>query len=151
MSFCTFDDFAAGKVVGQESDGSLFFCRSCDKASSDDDVRQLLNLSVVYELPFGAGKRYLSSPGAARAPPWNQRIGTSRPGAWRLAHPPGGSVPSDWINKAAFAVPANQTFGNLGRNGFRAPGISQIDMVFRNLSTSLSEYTFACAPIYSIC
>ena len=43
------------------------FCRACDEGSSDDDVRQMFNLSAVYDLPFGAGKRYLSSPGVGRA------------------------------------------------------------------------------------
>jgi hypothetical protein len=35
---------------------------------------------------------------------------------------------NNWINLAAFSAPANQTFGNLGRNAFRAPGISQLDL-----------------------
>jgi hypothetical protein len=42
--------------------------------------------------------------------------------------PPGGSTPEEWINLAAFSAPAPGTFGNLGRNAFRAPGISQIDL-----------------------
>jgi hypothetical protein len=42
--------------------------------------------------------------------------------------PSGGSTPADWINKAAFTTPAPQTFGDLGRNAFRAPGISQLDL-----------------------
>ena len=42
--------------------------------------------------------------------------------------PAGGSSPDDWINAAAFSTPASQTFGNLGRNAFRAPGISQLDL-----------------------
>lgn len=29
---------------------------------------------------------------------------------------------------AAFATPANSTFGNLGRNAFRAPEIAQLDL-----------------------
>jgi len=41
--------------------------------------------------------------------------------------PPDGSTPDDWINAAAFAAPANQTFGDLGRNIFRAPGITDVD------------------------
>jgi len=42
--------------------------------------------------------------------------------------PAGGSTPNLWINPAAFSTPASQTFGNLGRNAFRAPGISQLDL-----------------------
>ena len=47
-----------GSIGGGESDTPQnSFCRSCDKASSDDDVRQMFNLSAVYQLPFGAGSR----------------------------------------------------------------------------------------------
>ncbi len=42
--------------------------------------------------------------------------------------PSGGSTATNWINAAAFAIPANGTFGNLGRNAFRAPGIAQLDL-----------------------
>jgi len=42
--------------------------------------------------------------------------------------PPGGRTPRDWINPAAFAVPAVGTFGDAGRNLVRAPGLWQADM-----------------------
>jgi hypothetical protein len=42
--------------------------------------------------------------------------------------PPGGSTPSAWVNPAAFATLAAGTFGNLGRNAFRARGISEVEM-----------------------
>jgi hypothetical protein len=42
--------------------------------------------------------------------------------------PPGGSTPQEWVNSAAFSIPASGTFGNLGRNAFRAPRISQLDL-----------------------
>ena len=52
-----------GSIGGGESDTPQdSFCRSCDKASSDDDVRLLFNLSAVYQLPFGAGKPILQQP-----------------------------------------------------------------------------------------
>jgi len=150
-----------GSIGGGESDTPQdSFCRSCDKASSDDDVRQVFNLSAVYQLPFGAGKRYLSSPGILRTAfgGWTlSAIGTSQtgipfnitidrsngsvPGGYAISGeerpnyvygvpltPPGGSTPGKWINLAAFSTPAGGTFGNLGRNAFRAPGISQLDL-----------------------
>jgi hypothetical protein len=55
-------------IGGGESDTPQnVLCRSCEKASSDFDVRQTFNLSAVYLLPFGAGKPHLSQPGAGRA------------------------------------------------------------------------------------
>ena len=150
-----------GSIGGGESDTPQnSFCRSCDKASSDDDVRQVFNLSTVYLLPFGAGRHYLSSPGVMRnvLGDWAiSAIGTAQsglpvnitidrsngsvPGAFAISGaerpnyvagisitPPGGSTPGEWINPAAFSSPASGTFGNLGRNAFRAPRITQLDL-----------------------
>ncbi len=150
-----------GSIGGGESDTPQdSFCRSCDRASSDDDVRLMFNLSAVYQLPFGAGKQYFSDPGIVRGifGDWEMSaIGTAQsglpvnitidrsnasvPGLYSISGeerpnyisgvsltPAAGSTPRDWINAAAFASPAAQTFGNLGRNAFRAPGISQLDL-----------------------
>lgn len=150
-----------GSIGGGDSDTPQnSFCRSCDKASSDFDVRHLFNLSAVYALPFGAGKQYLGSPGIIRTLLGNwevSAIGTAQtglpvnitidrsnssvPGLFAVSGserpdyvpgqsltPAGGSTPSHWINLAAFAAPANGTFGNLGRNAFRARGITQLDL-----------------------
>jgi hypothetical protein len=38
-----------------------------EKASSAFDARNVFNANFIYELPFGAGKRYLSQPGLMRA------------------------------------------------------------------------------------
>lgn len=136
-------------IGGGESDAPQnSFCRSCDKASSDDDVRQMFNLSTVYELPFKNriwGNWQVSAIGSAQSGlPVNitvDRSNSSVPGLYSVSGserpnyvsgvsltPAAGSTPASWINPAAFAVPANQTFGNLGRNAFRSPGLTQLDL-----------------------
>jgi hypothetical protein len=117
-------------------------------------------LGVVYQLPFGAGRRYLGSSGVARTVfvgwilsaigtsqtglPFNitiDRANGSVPGDYAISGeerpdyvfgvpltPPGGPAPREWVNPAAFSTPASGTFGNLGRNAFRAPGISDVDL-----------------------
>jgi hypothetical protein len=160
-----------GSIGGGESDTPQnSFCRSCDKGSSDDDVRQVFNLSAVYQLPFGAGKRYLGSPGMVRTMfgGWTlSAIGTSQtglpfnitidrsngsvPGDYAISGeerpnyvfgvpltPPGGSTPQEWVNPAAFSTPASGTFGNLGRNAFRAPYIADVDLALAK-DVSLAE------------
>jgi hypothetical protein len=160
-----------GSIGGGESDTPQnSFCRSCDKASSDDDVRQVFNLSAVYRLPFGAGRHHLSRPGVARALlggwtlseigtvqtglPFNitiDRANGSVPGNFAIGGsdrpnylsgipltPPGGSTPQEWVNPAAFATPAPGTFGNLGRNAFRAPHIAALDLTLSK-DAALSE------------
>jgi hypothetical protein len=150
-----------GSIGGGDSDTPQnSFCRSCDKGSSDFDVRQMVNLSAVYALPFGAGKPHLSGPGVARMLLGNWEVSTiattqtglpvnitidrsnsSVPGLYAIGGserpdyvagqsltPAGGSTPNHWINAAAFATPANGTFGNLGHNAFRAPGVTQLDL-----------------------
>jgi hypothetical protein len=150
-----------GSIGGGESDTPQnSFCRSCDKGSSDDDVRLMFNLSAVYQLPFGKGNPYVSNRGIASRILGNwelSAIGTAQsglpvnitidrsngsvPGLFSIGGserpnyvsgvsltPAGGSTPARWINPAAFSTPAAQTFGNLGRNAFRAPGISQLDL-----------------------
>jgi len=150
-----------GSIGGGDSDTPQdSFCRACDKASSDFDVRHSFNLSAVYQLPFGAGKRYLSTPGLVRTVlggwtlsaigstqtglPFNitiNRPNGSVPGGFAISGeerpdyvpgvsltPPGGSTPGEWVNPAAFATPASGTFGDLGRNAFRAPAISDVDL-----------------------
>ena len=150
-----------GSIGGGESDTPQdSFCRSCDRGSSDDDVRQVFNLSTVYQLPFGAGKRFPGRPGFARTVfgdwtagviatrqtglPVNitiDRSNASVPGLDAISGaerpnyvdgvpltPAAGSTPRQWINPAAFSTPVSGTFGNLGHNAFRAPGISEVEL-----------------------
>ena len=71
-------------IGGGESDTPQnVLCRACEKAASDFDVRQVFNTTLVYQLPFGAGKRYLTNPGFLRSALGNWEltgVGTSRTG-----------------------------------------------------------------------
>jgi hypothetical protein len=132
-------------------------CRRCERASSDQDARQSFSLASVYELPFGAGRAWLHGGGvlsklfggweltgvaggrtglpvnitvdrsAAVMPDGNSA--NQRPNYVEGASPTpaGGSTPNLWINPAAFAVPAPETWGDLGKNAFRGPALWQID------------------------
>jgi hypothetical protein len=133
-------------------------CRRCERASGDFDARHTFSASAVYQLPFGAGRRYLSGPGFPRrllsswdlaailagrtGLPVNVTVDRSssvvpdgntqsqRPNLVPGVSltPPGGLTGGLWINPAAFAVPSVATFGNAGRNLVRGPGIWQADL-----------------------
>jgi hypothetical protein len=133
-------------------------CPQCERASGTFDIRHSGNANVVYELPFGAGKTYLSQPGIMREVfgswelasivsartglPVNITVdrsssalpdGNSNNQRPNLAPgvsviPPGGSTVGDWINLAAFSVPAAGTWGNLPRDSVRGPGAWQADI-----------------------
>ena len=132
-------------------------CRACDRSSSDEDARHSFSAYTVYELPFGAGKRYLSSPGLWRTlfggwglnalaggrsglpvnitvdrassalPDGNNNNQRPNYVPGTPLTPAGGSTPTLWINPAAFLVPAKGAWGDLGRNAFRGPALWQID------------------------
>jgi hypothetical protein len=113
---------------------------------------------VVYELPFGVGKPFLIRRGLLRSVfgswqvatilgahsgfPINVTIDRSatvvpdgntsnqRPDTVSGVplSPPGGATPSEWINPAAFAIPAPGRFGNLRRDVAKGPGLWQLDI-----------------------
>lgn len=132
-------------------------CPSCERASGIWDVRHVLNANAIYELPFGPGKPYLHQPGVAGSIlgsweltstalartgfPVNVLVNRSAasvpdgnttdqrpdrvPGV--SLTPPGGKSIGAWINPAAFAMPANGTFGDAPRDVARGPGAWQMD------------------------
>jgi hypothetical protein len=129
-------------------------CRPCERASGDFDARHVFNATSVYQLPFGAGKRFLSEPGILRSlfGAWDlTTIITARSGLpvnvtvdRTAAAVPDGNVTSPQrpnlvpgvplllsdggFNAEAFTVPAPGTFGNAPRNLLRGPGIWQSDL-----------------------
>ena len=128
-------------------------CRACDKASSSVDARQVFNANYAYEIPVGRKRWYggwswsgiftartglpvnVSITRAANVLPDQNNLSTERPNLV-----PGVHLYLDygttgrWLNPAAFSTPAAGTWGNLGRNAVRAPGLFQID-------TALSKCT----------
>jgi hypothetical protein len=152
------DDGSNGSGDGDSLTAQNVSCQPCEKASGAFDARHAIHASAVYELPFGTGKPYLNDPGALRAIfgswqvssivtahtgfPVNVTVDRSAadtpdgntnnqrpdlvPGV--SLTPPDGQTPWNWINPAAFAVPADGTWGDAPRNLVRAPGAWQIDL-----------------------
>jgi Carboxypeptidase regulatory-like domain len=127
-----------------------------DKGRADFDIRQRAVFSGNWELPFGAGKPYLSSGAWAKlAGGWQFNTiaafrsgfpfsitasgdtcncGASNQLAQTVGDPVSGFTQSRllWFNTAAFAQPARGTFGTSGRNILSGPGEKTVDFsVFR--------------------
>jgi hypothetical protein len=115
-----------------------------------------MTTNSIYELPFGPGRRYWDNGGftgrliggwalsgiftASTGRPINILVRRSasdmldgnasnqRPNlvAGVPLYPANQSI-DHWLNPAAFAVPAKGTWGNLGRNTARGPGLWELD------------------------
>jgi hypothetical protein len=126
------------------------------------------SISGRYELPFGRGRHWLNTGGAAAKIaggwqlngivtllsgfPFTPVVGTNRSGDGDTRNPdrpslnPSFSGPivlgqvNQWFNPNAFVLPAAGTYGNLGRGDFSGPGLADMDVsLFKN--TALSERT----------
>jgi hypothetical protein len=132
-------------------------CRTCDRGNADFDVRQNFTTSVIWNIPAGRGRRWLSS---------SSKLVNTVLGGWQLSgigfartglplnvtlsrsasalpdginsnqrpnvvpgQPlyPADQSPTLWLNPYAFTTPPNGQWGNAGRNILRAPGIWQTD------------------------
>jgi hypothetical protein len=130
-------------------------CRSCERASTNQDIRHTVTVNWVYQLPLKSdrggfvghafGDWQLSGLVQARTgrpltisvtrssgdlPDGNnsdQRADIV-PGVNPI---PANQSPDQWINPAAFAVPARGTWGNAGRNILRGPDLFQVDLALQ--------------------
>ncbi len=135
-------DSAGSGEGGQIQDVS---CRACDRGPADYDIRQTFTANTVYQLPWARNRFYggwdLSGIFTARTgTPLTvlvNRAAANVPSGQtqtQRANYIGGNVylqnpgPDGWLNPAAFAAPANGTYGNAGRNVFRGPGLWQTDI-----------------------
>lgn len=140
-------------------------CPECERASGDSDLRHYFAASAVWQLPFGRGRAFLSGAsrttnfllggwqmsGIASARsglPLNITVSRSASAlpdqlnkGQRPNRVPGVPLyaanrsPQLWLNPAAFSMPANGTWGDLGRNAARAPSHWQIDPSLRKRFT----------------
>ena len=144
------DDFSG--LYGKQD----FYRRENEWSISASDVRHALQFTYVYELPFGPGKPFLSSPGWCRhlAGGWTVSGAGSIQGgnpislraqfnntggvvqALRVNVVPGVDPhvaepgPAGWFNPAAFEQPPDFTIGNISRThpSLRNPGNQNYDL-----------------------
>jgi Carboxypeptidase regulatory-like domain len=150
------DNGSNGSGDGDEISPQNPLCLACEWASGAWDATHVVNGNAVYELPFGPGRPMLNQHNFASAIAGNWQLtttalartgfpvnvllpssyiapdgatGTQRPDLVPGVPltPPGGRTIREWINPAAFALPAGE-FGNAPRDLFRGPGTWQIDM-----------------------
>jgi len=142
----------SGESVGFEN----MACRACDRSSQPYDLRHTFTANAIYELPFGHGKQLLNGNGLASQifGGWELagiasartglpvNISMSRKAGAMLDGNTSGQRPNlvpgvpiyaanqnnnNWFNPAAFSLPANNTWGNLGRYIANGPGNYEID------------------------
>ena len=150
------DNGSNGSGDGDEIEPQNPLCLACDRASGAWDATHVVNGNAVYQLPFGPGEPMLNDRGIAGAIaggweltttalartgfPVNVLLpsiyiapdgasGTERPDLVPGVSltPPGGKTVAEWINPAAFKLPAGE-FGSAPRNLLRGPGTWQVDM-----------------------
>lgn len=135
-------DDNAGSGEGSEIMNSA--CRRCDRGVADFDIRQTATINSVYELPWARNKAWggwsisgfffartgrafniVVDRSAANVP--DGSTVNQRPNYLGGNVIPDNQIPDAFLNRAVFAAPANGTWGNLGRNVGRGPGLWQID------------------------
>lgn len=146
-----------GSVVGNGFGYSNYYNRRADYGPSGNDIRHRLSVSGVYDLPFGKGKKYLTNPVASAVlgnwnlssivvlqsgPPVNVTTQVNNTFAFSAGGqradvignpelPKSERTLTRWFNTAAFAQPANRTFGSAARGIVRGDGVVTFDFTAR--------------------
>jgi outer membrane receptor protein involved in Fe transport len=126
-----------------------------ERGNGSGDIRHNFAFNLLYDIPMGQGHQFLgNTPGFAEkiVSGWRMAIlgimhtgiadtvyiGTNtygnanytnqRPNCVAGVDPyPANQTIKNWLNPAAFSMPASGTFGNCGRNTIFGPGFNQID------------------------
>ncbi|MHB1701158.1 MAG: carboxypeptidase-like regulatory domain-containing protein [Acidobacteriaceae bacterium] len=125
---------------------------SANYGASNFDIRSQFKGSAIYELPFGKGRRFLNNNaivdaviggwqttgiivlhgGSPFTPVMANNLSYSQAGNQYpnlVGNPNSGAhTIKEWFNVAAYAAPANGTFGDVRRNSLYGPGFSDIDL-----------------------
>lgn len=129
-----------------------------DRGPAATDLPQILSASWVYQLPFGQGRKYTSSNGIlnhiiggwglngilslSSGQPYDVGVSgdianTGNVGCCSGYYErlnlvgdatPAHQSPAEWLNPAAFQVPAQFTFGTLGRDALRSDWFKNLDL-----------------------
>jgi hypothetical protein len=148
------NSFEGGSSLGQDNGSySNYYNRTADWGPSPNDIRHRFVFSAVYDLPFGAGRRWLSNNLAGRVvggwtlatvttlqsgAPFTVVTQTNSTNAFSTGSqranvstdpnlPAGEGTVAQWFDTGAFTQPALYTFGNEGRDILRGPGLLNID------------------------
>ncbi|MDX2178980.1 MAG: TonB-dependent receptor [Bryobacteraceae bacterium] len=151
LQYHSADQNAAGQTVIQDPDNI-----AASRGPKEFDVRHVFTFTGSYELPFA--KRVTNSAGRVLLDGWTvQTITTIRsglpvnvllgrdqrgnqiPGSQRpdrvagVASTPTEQTIQNWLNRGAYSIPASRTFGNVGYNTARGPGVWNADVsLFKN-------------------
>lgn len=135
-----------------------------DWGPAASDVRHLASLNGTYELPFGAQRRFLNGGPAVvgRAVqgwsvssivtlqsgfPFSPQLGYNPTGNGDTRNPvrPNWNpdfhgtlyprTPNQYFNPQAFLPPASGTFGNVSRDSLTGPGLAEVDLSAKKLTT----------------
>jgi len=150
------------------------YCIQCERALSVFDTRHRFVSSVIYDIPFGKGRRYMDRGGVANAVLGGWQLGSivtvstgfpltvqdgnvSNVGGY-FDRPDATGLPTDlardqrttneWFNTKAYVQQADFKFGNAGRNTVIGPGITNWDFSahkdFSITERARLEFRFEC-------
>ena len=146
-----------GASVGDDAGPySNFYNRGADYGPSGNDVRHRMGFDMVYELPFGPGKQWLSNGVVGKVvggwslsnvtvlqsgAPFTVLTQTNtsntfaagglRANVSRNPNNPANKSLTQWFDTSAFTQPATFQFGNQGVGILRGPGIINVDLALR--------------------
>ncbi len=158
------DDASAIRGTSTDIFPQNSLCLRCDWGPSGFNIPQRVVLSVLYDLPFGAGKRFLNHGGIVNqilggwqagsiitdqsGYPINPASGVNSSGTnhyGEIRYSATGISPNQnnqiattnarWFNPAAFALPVPGNFGNMSRNVLVGPSLFNWDASLHKLFT----------------